>query len=70
MHGQFMTTCCRPVLGEFKAVFVFVQMNPVVMKVIIAHHSEKLTPSHTFQILEKFTRHYLDEDFGLHNSVC
>lgn len=60
-------------------VFVFVQMDPIVVKVIIDHHSEKLTLSpgipdtveqlhktvkDTFQIHEEFTLHYLDEDFG------
>ncbi|CAL8350496.1 unnamed protein product [Arctogadus glacialis] len=54
-------------------------MDPVVVKVIIDHHSEKLTLSSgvpntveqlhetvkdTFQIHEEFTLHYLDEDFG------
>lgn len=59
--------------------FVFVQMDSVVVKVIIDHHSEKLTLSSvmpdtveqlhktvkdTFHIHEEFTLHYLDEDFG------
>ncbi|KAK0152289.1 hypothetical protein N1851_006338 [Merluccius polli] len=54
-------------------------MDPVVVKVIIDHHSEKLTLSSgmpdtveqlhktvndTFQIHEEFTLHYFDEDFG------
>lgn len=54
-------------------------MDPIVVKVIIDHHSEKLTLSpgipdtveqlhktvkDTFQIHEEFTLHYLDEDFG------
>lgn len=54
-------------------------MDPVVVKVIIGHHNEKLTLSSgiphtveqlhktvkdTFQIHEEFTLHYLDEDFG------
>ncbi|XP_060773852.1 uncharacterized protein LOC132883836 [Neoarius graeffei] len=66
-------------IRSVKAVFVFVQMDPVVLKVIIDHHSEKLTLSpgipdtveqlhktvkDTFQIHEEFTLHYLDEDFG------
>ncbi|KAL7404951.1 hypothetical protein ABVT39_021549 [Epinephelus coioides] len=56
-----------------------VKMDPVVVKVIIDHHSEKLTLSSgmpntveqlhktvkdTFQIHEEFTLHYFDEDFG------
>lgn len=54
-------------------------MNPVVVKVIIDHHSEKLslssgmqdtveqlhkTAKDTSQIHEEFTLHYFDEDFG------
>lgn len=54
-------------------------MDPVVVKVIIDHHSEKLTLSSgmldtveqlnktlkdTFHIHEEFTLHYFDEDFG------
>uniref|UniRef100_A0A8C6MI90 Uncharacterized LOC107385540 n=1 Tax=Nothobranchius furzeri TaxID=105023 RepID=A0A8C6MI90_NOTFU len=55
------------------------KMDPVVLKVIIDHHSEKLTLSSgipdtleqlhktvkdTFQIHEEFILHYFDEDFG------
>lgn len=48
-------------------VFVFIQMDPVVVKAI-DHHSVKLTLSSgmqdTFQIHKEFTLHYSDEDFG------
>ena len=58
---------------------VYVQMDLVALKVVIEHRSEKLTLSsripstveqlhetvkETFGLIEDFTLHYLDEDFG------
>ena len=58
---------------------VYVQMDSVALKIVIEHRSEKLTLSsgipstvqqlhetvkETFGLIEDFTLHYLDEEFG------